>query len=249
MGCSQSRPCRPQEPCKVSLAPAATRGCFVSVVHRRSRPPGDETVAPISRSAVVWASSPALLQTDQDCSFQVLCNTACLQYSDRANQLRRAHLQVLLPQVSLDVRNSIHPRPKSVTSCCGSNVRCNCRVCHFDPENTGARSETVLTAPLPVDQGNYCLSVHSERWVSLMPMFTRSKQLTCIGALCAITCLVTAGASSTCQQPSNAPVIQGEAPAPMAFDNVMFHPDTTEDNGEGFLWWSGPKYWMFSNVS
>ena len=82
-----------------------------------------------------------------------------------------------------------------------------------------------------------------------MPMFTRSKQLTCIGALCAITCLVTAGASSTCQQPSNAPVIQGEAPAPMAFDNVMFHPDTTEDNGEGFLWWSGPKYWMFSNVS
>jgi hypothetical protein len=30
---------------------------------------------------------------------------------------------------------------------------------------------------------------------------------------------------------------QGDAPAPMAFDKVMFYPDTTEDNGDGFLWW------------
>ena len=82
-----------------------------------------------------------------------------------------------------------------------------------------------------------------------MLMFTRSHRLTCIGALCAVTCLLTAGASSNCQQPSNAPMTQGVAPAPMAFDNVSFHPDTTADNGEGFLWWSGPKYWMFSNVS
>ena len=80
-------------------------------------------------------------------------------------------------------------------------------------------------------------------------MFTRSNRLTCIGTLCAMTCLVTAGASSNCQQPSNAPVTQGDAPAPMAFDNVMFYPDTTEDNGAGFLWWNSPKDWMFSNVS
>ncbi|MGA2850234.1 MAG: TIGR03435 family protein [Terracidiphilus sp.] len=35
----------------------------------------------------------------------------------------------------------------------------------------------------------------------------------------------------------------------MAFDEVSFYPDTTEDNGAGFLWWNGPKDWMFSNVS
>jgi len=81
-----------------------------------------------------------------------------------------------------------------------------------------------------------------------MRMFTRSNRLTCIGALCAVICLVTAGASSNCQQPSDAPMTQGGAPAPMAFDNVSFYPDTTEDNGEGFLWWSCP-YWMFSGVS
>ena len=37
------------------------------VLHQRSRPAMDEAVAPISRSAVVWASSPALLQTGQPC--------------------------------------------------------------------------------------------------------------------------------------------------------------------------------------
>jgi hypothetical protein len=86
-----------------------------------------------------------------------------------------------------------------------SNVRYNCRVYFFDSEKTGARSEVVLSAPLPVDQINYCFSVHSERCVSRMRMFTRSNRLTCIGALCAITCLVMTGASSNCQQPSNAP--------------------------------------------
>ena len=80
-------------------------------------------------------------------------------------------------------------------------------------------------------------------------MFTRSKRLTCISAVCAVTCLLTAGASSNCQQPSNTPMTQGGAPAPMAFDKVMFHPDTTADNGDGFLWWGIPNYWTFSNVS
>jgi len=82
-----------------------------------------------------------------------------------------------------------------------------------------------------------------------MLMLTRSNFLTCIGALFAVTCLVMPGASSNCQQPPYAPMTQGAAPAPMAFDKVMFYPDTTEDNGEGFLWWNGPKDWMFSNVS
>ena len=79
-------------------------------------------------------------------------------------------------------------------------------------------------------------------------MFTRSNRLTCIGTLCAMTCLVMTGAPSHCQEPSNAPVTQGDAPVPMAFDNVQFYPDSTEDNGQGFLWWSCP-YWMFSGVS
>jgi uncharacterized protein (TIGR03435 family) len=35
----------------------------------------------------------------------------------------------------------------------------------------------------------------------------------------------------------------------MAFDKVMFYPDTTADNGNGFLWWGVPNYWTFSNVS
>jgi uncharacterized protein (TIGR03435 family) len=35
----------------------------------------------------------------------------------------------------------------------------------------------------------------------------------------------------------------------MAFDDVMFYPDTTADNGDGFLWWDYPDYWMFMNVS
>ena len=80
-------------------------------------------------------------------------------------------------------------------------------------------------------------------------MFTRSKRLTCISAVCAVTCLLTAGASSNCQQPSNTSMTQGGAPAPMAFDKVMFHPDTTADNGDGFLWWGIPNWWTFSNVS
>ncbi len=80
-------------------------------------------------------------------------------------------------------------------------------------------------------------------------MFTRSNRLAYIGALCAVTCLLTAGASSNCQQPSNAPMTQGGAPTLAAFDKVMFHPDTTADNGDGFLWWGIPNYWTFSNVS
>jgi uncharacterized protein (TIGR03435 family) len=35
----------------------------------------------------------------------------------------------------------------------------------------------------------------------------------------------------------------------MAFDKVMFSPDTTADNGDGFLWWGIPNIWTFSNVS
>jgi len=80
-------------------------------------------------------------------------------------------------------------------------------------------------------------------------MFTRSNRPTYIGALCAVTCLLAAGASSNCQQPSNTPMTQGAAPAPMAFDEVMFYPDTAFDNGDGFLWWGIPNYWTFSNVS
>jgi len=82
-----------------------------------------------------------------------------------------------------------------------------------------------------------------------MRMFTRSNRLTYICALCAVTCLITAGASSDCQQPSNAPMTQGGAQAPMAFDHVNFFPDTAANNGEGFLWWDGPGIWMFHNVS
>jgi len=107
----------------------------------------------------------------------------------------------------------------------------------------------VLPAPLPVDQINSCFSVQSERCVGRMRVFTRSNRLTYIGALCAVTCLLTAGASSNCQQPSNAPMAQGGASAPMAFDEVMFYPDTTADTGNGFLWWDIPNYWMFANVS
>jgi len=81
--------------------------------------------------------------------------------------------------------------------------------------------------------------------VSRMRMFTRSNRLTCIGALCAAACLLTAGASSNCQQPSNAPMAQGGAPAPIAFDQVTFHPDT----GSGFFWWGIPNSWIFANVS
>jgi uncharacterized protein (TIGR03435 family) len=80
-------------------------------------------------------------------------------------------------------------------------------------------------------------------------MFTRSNRLTYIGALCAVTCLLTAGASSNCQQPSNAPMTQGAAPAAMAFDEVIFNPITAADTGSGFLWWDIPNYWLFANVS
>jgi uncharacterized protein (TIGR03435 family) len=80
-------------------------------------------------------------------------------------------------------------------------------------------------------------------------MFTHSKRLTRISAVCAITCLLTIGASSNCQQPSNAPGPQGDASPPMAFDKVMFYPDTRVDIGDGFLWWGIPFSWQFANVS
>lgn len=80
-------------------------------------------------------------------------------------------------------------------------------------------------------------------------MFTRSNRLVHIGALCAVTCLLTSGASSNCQQPSNAPVTQGNAPTPVAFDQVMFYPNTTADTSSGFLWWGIPDHWTFANVS
>jgi uncharacterized protein (TIGR03435 family) len=82
-----------------------------------------------------------------------------------------------------------------------------------------------------------------------MRMFTPSNRVIYIGALCAVTCLLTAGASSSCQQPSNASMTQGGAPALMAFDKVMFYPDTAADTGDGFLWWDTPDHWMFANVS
>jgi len=82
-----------------------------------------------------------------------------------------------------------------------------------------------------------------------MHMFTRSNRLTYIGAMCAVTCLLTAGASSNCQQPSNVPMTQGGAPAPVAFDEVMFYPETADDTGSGFLWWGIPNSWTFANVS
>ena len=93
-----------------------------------------------------------------------------------------------------------------------ANVRYNCRVYLCDSEDIGARAEVVLSAPLPVGQINYCFSIHSERCVSRMRMFTRSNRLTHIRALCAVTCLLAAGVSSNCQQPSNAPMSQGGAP-------------------------------------
>jgi uncharacterized protein (TIGR03435 family) len=85
--------------------------------------------------------------------------------------------------------------------------------------------------------------------VSRMRTFNCSNRLAYIGALCAVTCLLTAGVSSNCQQASNAPVTQDVASTFVAFDNVMFYPDTTADNGDGFLWWGIPNYWTFSNVS
>jgi uncharacterized protein (TIGR03435 family) len=81
-----------------------------------------------------------------------------------------------------------------------------------------------------------------------MRMFTRSSRLTCIGALCAA-CLLTTGAPSNCQQPSNAPMSQGGASAPMTFDEVRCHPEAAADTGRGFLWWGIPNFWIFSNVS
>ena len=80
-------------------------------------------------------------------------------------------------------------------------------------------------------------------------MFTHSKRLTRISAVCAITCLLTIGASAICQQPSNAPMTQGVALAPMAFDRVTFYPVTDVDTGSGFLWWGIPNSWLFANVS
>ena len=109
--------------------------------------------------------------------------------------------------------------------------------------------EVVLSASLPVDQIIYYFFVHSERRVSRMRVFTRSNRLTYIGALCAVTCLLAAGVSSNCQEPPNSPQIQGGAPAPMTFDEVIFCPDTTADAGSGFLWWGIPNIWTFSNVS
>lgn len=82
-----------------------------------------------------------------------------------------------------------------------------------------------------------------------MRTFTCSNRLAYIGTLCAATCLLTFGATSDCQQPSNVPLAQRVAPAPMSFDKVMFYPDTTDDNGDGFLWWGIPNWWTFSNVS
>ena len=82
-----------------------------------------------------------------------------------------------------------------------------------------------------------------------MSMFSRSNRLTHIGAVCAVTCLLTPGASSNCQQASNAPGPQGSASALMAFDEVSFYPETAADAGSGFLWWSGPDHWMFAGVS
>lgn len=82
-----------------------------------------------------------------------------------------------------------------------------------------------------------------------MRMFIRSTRLANIGALCVVTFLLTGGASSNCQQPPDAPMTQGGAPAHVAFDKVMLYPDTTADNGDGFLWWGIPNYWTFSNVS
>lgn len=82
-----------------------------------------------------------------------------------------------------------------------------------------------------------------------MLMFARSNVLTYIGALCAVTCLLTAGAPSNCQQTSNALVTQGGAPAPVAFDEAVIDPDTTADTGSGFLWWGIPNSWIFYNVS
>ena len=82
-----------------------------------------------------------------------------------------------------------------------------------------------------------------------MRMFTRSNRWTFIGALCAVTCLVAAAASSNCQQPSSDPMTQGVAPAPMAFDEVSLYPKTEADTGSGFLWWGIPNSWIFANVS
>src|SRR5215472_299411 len=83
-----------------------------------------------------------------------------------------------------------------------------------------------------------------------MRMFTRSNRLTYICDLCAVTCLVTAGAfSADCQEPSSATMTQSAAQPPMAFDGVVFYPDTSADNGNGFLWWGIPNYWGLTNIS
>jgi uncharacterized protein (TIGR03435 family) len=76
-----------------------------------------------------------------------------------------------------------------------------------------------------------------------------SKQLSCIGAVCAFACLLASCAAASSQQSTADPAVQGEAPSLIAVDQVMMFPDTGDDTGRGFLWWGAHNGWMFSNVS
>lgn len=78
-----------------------------------------------------------------------------------------------------------------------------------------------------------------------MRKLARSNRLTCIGALCAFACLLASRAAGSQQTTA----VQGGASAPMAVDQVMMFPETSDDTGGGFLWWGAHNGWMFSNVS
>lgn len=86
-----------------------------------------------------------------------------------------------------------------------------------------------------------------------MPLFTRSHLSACVGALCALVCLLASSAAARSQQPAAAPAAQSNASASMAFAKVMMFPDTSDDTG-GFLWWgraSDPQneWIIFKSVS
>jgi hypothetical protein len=85
--------------------------CFVSVLHRRSRPTRDETVAPISRSAVARASTPSLFSTDQDGFFL----GQEFSRSDRANQLSWASASAIPAARGIACHARFHPSTAEVS--------------------------------------------------------------------------------------------------------------------------------------
>ena len=84
-----------------------------------------------------------------------------------------------------------------------------------------------------------------------MPVLVRFNQLNCIAVLSALALFLIMGSAASSGQAPAGSAVQGDVPAPTAFDALIIYPvspDAYQNQTSGFLWWAGHNGWTMTDV-